>query len=43
MLEAADGSIYLTDIEGSAIICWHVAKNQVDPNIADTARAEAPR
>jgi sugar lactone lactonase YvrE len=35
MLEAADGSIYLTDIEGSAIAKWNVATNKVEPVIAD--------
>ncbi len=35
MLEAADGSIYLTDIEGSAIAKWNAATNKVEPVIAD--------
>jgi sugar lactone lactonase YvrE len=35
MLEAADGSVYLTDIEGSAIVRWNVATNNVELVIAD--------
>jgi sugar lactone lactonase YvrE len=35
MLEAADGSIYLTDVEGSAIVKWNVATNKMEPVIAD--------
>ncbi len=35
MLEAADGSVYLTDIEGGAIVRWNVATNKVEPVIAD--------
>lgn len=35
MLEAADGSVYLTDIEGGAIVRWNAATNKVEPVIAD--------
>ncbi|MFL6589635.1 MAG: L-dopachrome tautomerase-related protein [Chthoniobacterales bacterium] len=36
MLEAPDGSIYLTDIEGAAISRWNAGTNEVEPVIADT-------
>ncbi len=35
MLEAPDGSIYLTDLEDSAIVRWNVATNKIDKIIAD--------
>lgn len=35
MLESADGSIYLTDIEGGAIVRWNLATDKVEPVIAD--------
>ncbi len=35
MLEAPDGSIYLTDIEGSAINHWNAAAKKVEQVIAD--------
>jgi sugar lactone lactonase YvrE len=35
MLEAADGSVYLTDIEGGAIQHWNVATDKVEPVIED--------
>ena len=35
MLEAPDGSIYLTDLEDSAIVRWNVATNKIDKIITD--------
>jgi sugar lactone lactonase YvrE len=35
MLEAPDGSIYLTDIEGSAIVRWNAGSGKIEPVIAD--------
>src|SRR6266516_2017336 len=35
MLEAPGGSIYLTDLEDSAIVRWNVATNKIDKIIAD--------
>ena len=35
MLEAADGSVYLTDIEGGAIVRWNSVTNKIEPVIAD--------
>ncbi len=35
MLEAPDGSIYLTDLEDSAIVRWNVATNKIENIIAD--------
>jgi sugar lactone lactonase YvrE len=35
MLEAPGGIIYLTDIEGSAIVRWHVTTKKLEPVIAD--------
>jgi sugar lactone lactonase YvrE len=35
MLEASDGSIYLTDLEGGAIVRWNAAANKIEPIIAD--------
>ncbi len=35
MLEAPDGSIYLTDIEGGAIVHWDPLSKNIEPVIAD--------
>jgi sugar lactone lactonase YvrE len=35
MLEAPDGSIYLTDLEGSAIVRWNAGSGKIEPVIAD--------
>jgi len=35
MLEAPDGSIYLTDLEDGAIVRWNVATNKIDKIITD--------
>ena len=35
MLEAPDGSVYLTDIQGSAVVRWNAASNKIEPVIAD--------
>jgi sugar lactone lactonase YvrE len=35
MLEATDGSVYLTDIEGSAIVKWNAQSSKVEPVITD--------
>lgn len=35
MLEAPDGSVYLTSIEGGAIVRWNAATNKIEPVIAD--------
>jgi sugar lactone lactonase YvrE len=35
MLEAPDGSVYLTDLEGSAVVRWNPANKRVEPVIAD--------
>ena len=35
MLEAADGSVYLTDLEGGAVVHWDAAANKVSPVITD--------
>ena len=35
MLEAPDGSIYLTDIEGGAIVRWDPAAKKIERVIAD--------
>jgi sugar lactone lactonase YvrE len=35
MLEAADGSVYLTDLEGGAIVKWDAASKKIEPVIAD--------
>ncbi len=35
MLEAPDGSVYLTDLEGSAVVHWDPASKHVEPVIAD--------
>jgi sugar lactone lactonase YvrE len=35
MLEAPDGSIYLTDLEGSAIVRWKAGSGKIEPVIAD--------
>jgi sugar lactone lactonase YvrE len=35
MLEAPDGSIYLTDLEGGAIVRWDSGTGKVEPVIAD--------
>lgn len=35
MLEAPDGSVYLTDVEGGAIVRWNAGTSKVDPVIAD--------
>lgn len=35
MLEALDGSVYLTDIEHGAIARWNVATNKIEPVITD--------
>jgi sugar lactone lactonase YvrE len=35
MLEAADGSVYLTDLEGSAVVRWDPASKRVEQVIAD--------
>jgi sugar lactone lactonase YvrE len=35
MLEAPDGSVYLTDLEGSAVVRWNPASKRVEQIIAD--------
>jgi sugar lactone lactonase YvrE len=35
MLEAPDGSVYLTDIEGSEVVRWNPANRHVEPVTAD--------
>jgi len=35
MLEAPDGSVYLTDIEGSAVVRWNAASNKIETVIPD--------
>jgi sugar lactone lactonase YvrE len=35
MLEAPDGSVYLTDLEGSAIMRWNAATKNIEPIVAD--------
>src|SRR5438552_9083317 len=35
MVEAPDGSIYLTDIEGGAIVKWNAQSGTIEPVIAD--------
>jgi sugar lactone lactonase YvrE len=35
MLEAPDGSIYLTDLEGSAVVRWNPTSKKIEPVIAD--------
>ena len=35
MLEAPDGSVYLTDIQGSAVVRWSATSNKIEPVIAD--------
>jgi sugar lactone lactonase YvrE len=35
MLEALDGNIYLTDIEGNGIVRWNPASNKIEPVVAD--------
>ncbi len=35
MLEAPDGSLYLTDLEGNSVTRWSAAANKVDPVISD--------
>jgi sugar lactone lactonase YvrE len=35
MLEGPNGNIYLTDLEGGAIVRWNVAAHEVQPIIAD--------
>ncbi len=35
MLEAPDGSVYLTDLEGSAIVRWNAATKNIEPIVAD--------
>lgn len=35
MLEARDGSVYLTDLEGSAVVRWDPVSKRVEPVIAD--------
>ena len=35
MLEAPDGSVYLTDLEHSAVVRWNATSNKVEPVIAD--------
>jgi sugar lactone lactonase YvrE len=35
MLEAPDGSVYLTDIEDSAIVRWNAGSGKIQPVIAD--------
>jgi sugar lactone lactonase YvrE len=35
MLEAANGGVYLTDLEQGAIVRWNVASGKVEPVIAD--------
>jgi sugar lactone lactonase YvrE len=35
MLEGPDGSVYLTDLEGSAVVRWNPASKRVEPIIAD--------
>jgi sugar lactone lactonase YvrE len=35
MLEAPDGNVYLTDLEGSAIVRWNASSGKIEPVIAD--------
>jgi len=35
MLEAPDGSVYLTNLEGSAIVRWNVATKNIEPVVTD--------
>lgn len=35
MLEAPDGSVFLTDIEGGAIVRWNAATSKIEPAFAD--------
>ena len=35
MLEAPDGSVYLTDLEHSAVVHWNATSNKIEPVIAD--------
>jgi sugar lactone lactonase YvrE len=35
MLEASDGSVYFTDLEGSAIVRWNASSKKIEPVIAD--------
>ena len=35
MLEAPDGSVYLTDLEGSAIVRWNAATKNIEPVVTD--------
>ena len=35
MLEAPDGSVYLTDLEDSAIVRWNAATKNIEPIVAD--------
>jgi len=35
MLEAPDGSVYLTDLEDSAVVRWEPASKRVEPVITD--------
>ncbi len=35
MLEAPDGSVFLTDIEGGAIVRWNAATSKIEPVFAD--------
>jgi sugar lactone lactonase YvrE len=35
MLEGPDGSVYLTDLEGGAIVKWNAQSKQIEPVIAD--------
>jgi sugar lactone lactonase YvrE len=35
MLEATDGSVYLTDIEGSAVVHWDPLTKNIEPVVAD--------
>ena len=35
MLEAPDGSVYLTDLEHSAVVHWNATSNKIEPVISD--------
>jgi streptogramin lyase len=35
MLEAPDGSVYLTDLEHNGIVRWNAASKKIEPVIAD--------
>src|SRR5204862_3710534 len=35
MLEGPDGSVYLTNLEGTAIVRWNVATKSIEPVVTD--------